>query len=434
MATKIGKVGYAIALPDPMTWDSTGDQVTATWTMQTTTASDAVRVRDQLLGLVDPFQDEPVVPVTVDNETRLNGFYRVTGVDVITDPAAIAKGNLSFTVQLERIQGMASPLIETIFSSALRTNAIGGVLGDTHPAHAVPAAVTEYTGMSNHWGTLQALALDGVTATTIQRYLSGSGLGVMFNGSARYALPIGNFYDGSCTVERGSPFVHVVGRQNTVYDTNWRIGNGLVRLTTPGGSGPMFQTQWWMGSSWSLLTKDWRFRAVGATGTLTADTIKGMTILRNSPEEVAVRFAVQPTNVPITPNRVYIDAVIRRGRPQIYFYLTSVNADQWEFGRGTAEAADNATSHGAIVAGAAGIQAHAADSDGNKFLLYSVQQILGANDLVNGRVELSGTATTMDVFLSVWFPAAPPPSFPTPLEALFEYLTADAESQRVVGR
>jgi hypothetical protein len=126
MALKIGRAGLTLTLPEPQSWDESGGVVALRGSILNAAApTDALRLRDQLLGYVNN-GDEQVVPVIVDGETRLTGYYKVLGMHILTDPTAIANGYLPFTATLQPVQGFSQPMMESILTDAPLTNVVGG--------------------------------------------------------------------------------------------------------------------------------------------------------------------------------------------------------------------------------------------------------------------------------------------------------------------
>lgn len=114
---QIGRVGGDLEVQSVASESWDGGRVTVALVLRAATLADLLALREQVLGLADN-PDEPVVPVIVDGDDRLTGFYTVGSVSVEDPAGAHAFLQLSGSVQLERVSGASAPLIEarTVFA------------------------------------------------------------------------------------------------------------------------------------------------------------------------------------------------------------------------------------------------------------------------------------------------------------------------------
>ena len=138
MGLTLGRAGRTLTLPEPSQWDVRDGQVTLSGYFQTSPVTDALRLRDQILGYQDNW-DEPIIPVIIASEPRLSGYYAVMGVRITTDPEAVGYGYLGYEVALQPVWGFAQPLLESIINGALLTNAVGGVGADVNGSMPYPS-------------------------------------------------------------------------------------------------------------------------------------------------------------------------------------------------------------------------------------------------------------------------------------------------------
>lgn len=240
MSLSIGRVN---GLPEPTSWTRSGLQVAVVGNYRSTAISDGMVKRDQLLGLLDN-ADDPV-PVVMDNEPRVTGYYRVKGVSVTTDEFARIKGNIyDYRVDLEPVKGTTQPMQESVLAGALLTNAVGALPADVHAFHAVPAVASEY-------------AYKGVTSVFAARVSADGNLifldtGQVLSSTARFSLTPANFYAGSAVFEQGSPLRPVVGDTVQPDLVNWRLSNALVRVT-PNATPGKLDVSHYNGSTWSAV-------------------------------------------------------------------------------------------------------------------------------------------------------------------------------------
>lgn len=238
MSLSLGRVN---GLPEPTSWVQTGNAVAIIGSYRSSGIGDGLVKRDQLRGLLDN-ADDPI-PVVMDNEPRVTGYYRVKGVSVTTDEFARLKGNLyDYRVDLEEVKGVTQPMMESVLSGALLTNAVAAVIGDVHAFHAVPAAASEY-------------AYKGVSSVFNARLSADGNLifldsGQVLTSTARFGLAPANFYIGSAVFEQGSPLRPVVGDSVQPDLINWRLSNALVRVT-PNATPGKLDVSHFNGSTWS---------------------------------------------------------------------------------------------------------------------------------------------------------------------------------------
>jgi hypothetical protein len=402
-------------LNPPETWSQTGTTITVQGRTPVTPNTDAVRLRDQLLGYLNNW-DEPIVPLIFTTEPRLTGYYSVLDVSVPTDQNALSVGLLSYSLTLQALTGFTQPAMESVVSGALLTNVVGAVSGDVVQFHAVPSVAVEY--FRGQGGSL-------LTRSSADGNMLFTTSGLIGSTASFYVAPP-NFYVGAATVEQGSPLQPLVGRVFTQTDlVNWRLSNGLVRIT-PNATAGKLDISHWKGAAWAT-AKTYQF-----TGTVTAGLINGfiaVTVLRNSVEECILRLGCTVA-VGINWGRVNLDISLRRGDRIARIFLSSTAQDQWQVARSTAEAA-TAITYGAVTLGA--FRATANDADGNRYVLASYQSA-ATSDLVNGKLTENATVNTMDVGIGSEIAGSAAIVPDRAVDIAQQYLAAQSESQRIVLR
>jgi hypothetical protein len=246
MAFSIGRAGKTLLLNDPSMWAESNGQITVTVISTLSSVTDALRLRDQLLGYQDNL-DEAIVPVVVDSEPRLTGYYRIIpgSVQIDTDPLAVGLGTFTAYITLERVMGFTQPLMESIISGALLPNGVGGLDADAMPFHAVPGAATEYQSPLSAGAASSRLSAAGLLTLFSQAGSSGYG------GIGRHAVTPQNFYVGAATFKQGNPLQPVVGRLMAQADVlNWELGNDLIRIT-PNATPGKLDVSRYKGAAWS---------------------------------------------------------------------------------------------------------------------------------------------------------------------------------------
>ena len=274
------------------------------------------RTIEQIVGYVDSL-DEPVVPLLWDClSTGWDGYYRVLDVEVIRDLPDLA--DLLITVQ--RVRGFAAPLFESTVLTAKRAEAAASV---SHaPWMALPATVSGFElGPDLTPGSSLRASADGD-----MRYFTSS---VLADARPTWHLPPADWYRGAPTITVGGHVV--VGRQVPNTPTSWELSNGIVRLFGIPGSAEIGSQQW-LGGGWSSVGEGrWHLlRYAGGTSTPYSDPPLTVTVLRNSPEESAIRLSYDAASM--TPGSrflVTLDISLRRGALAAVVRMTTRGLYRW---------------------------------------------------------------------------------------------------------
>ena len=243
----------------------------------------------------------------------------------------------------------------------------------------------------------------------------------LYPGASVMALntPPSEWYTGACRVEVGSSSRKAVGRDIINDLSNWRISNGMVRVIGNGTTGSQLDIQWHNGTSWSS-TKSFEITYGGAAYTGYGVAPRSVNILRNSVERVTVRISV---------NTITVDLSIRRGARCVEVnvaYNNGISALAHGVKRTSTEAATALTG---------GIRATSNDGDGNRYVITAGGSGAITNDLVNGRMYLSGTAATSWQFgISSEIGGSGASSFNTAQSQVYQYMAVWNETLRVVSR
>lgn len=408
------QIGRITGLTEPHDWDATGDDTVAiTADYQSTAVSDGMFVRDQLLAYPTP--DEDVIPIILTSESRSSGFYRPLRTSILTEQLSRIRGHIfNYRMDLQRVAQFALPLVEVVQNGALLTNAQGAVAGDTQGFSATPAAALDYFDGSSPY-------VRSTSDGNLNCYGFGSGLGSVVY---RFSLKPADFYIGAARIEQGTTLRPVVGRNLFQYDVaNWRLSNGLVRVTPNAGGTGKFDVSHWKGAAWAAAKTYSLFDGVAST-----TAINTVSVLRNSPEECALRLTFTTGQ----RNALTVDLSLRRGDRMVRMYLVCAIPRAWKLQRDVVEAA-TALSYGALPVVTGAIRATAADADGNRYVLVS-DGAATTNDLVNGSIRWTFTSLTGDFGIGSEIGGAGA-VFPDDANSLAQqYLAAQTESQRVVAR
>lgn len=340
MACTIGRV----SLPQsPRSIKRQGDGLIVSGEFAVTPATGQMYA-DQLSGYGVHNADEPAVAFTYDASIisgGLDGMYWITATEV--DYVKLATGVFSWQARLVEVPDKFSPQVELLVGGATRDNA--------HSAtgikwFAVPGTIDAPPAFSSVTATATVTLSDANTVTLYQTSATGGAL---------YSPTPATFYYGACRVEvspdSGSTWQTVVGRQISDEATWWRLTNGRTRVTGQASMGLRVET--WDGAAWDAT--DFKVGTYSA-GFTTTGAWSAPSVLWNRPEMCSLRVS--------WPGQTsYVDLTIRRGSHIVEGYILNRNTTAaFAVYRAASESATSITG---------GIEATAADANGNKFTLLS---------------------------------------------------------------
>lgn len=380
MSLKVGRCGADVTLVDPSSWEAQGDRASVAGFLSAATQADVNVLREQLLGYADN-PDEEVVPVTWTVDSRVDGFYRVLGVQVSEDPGHRVAKTLPYRLELERVPSYASTVSESVFVDALRTNNKSVTTGRS--LMGFPASVESILNGPFIATVIDRDSADGDVQVWLHNITSTGG-----SGTARFSTAPANHYLGGAKFESGTTLRTVVGKQLPI-STNWRLSNGLVRVVPAAGAFDTFDVSFWTGTAWESSTPVALFREAVSPQAFAIDTVS-VTVLRNSPEQVAIRVYMSTGTTALDTRALAIDLSLRRGDRNVHIHSTS-------FFR--LAVTDGLTA----VSLTGGLRRDANDADGNRWVLASANGTLATTNPhivnINGvdaalGIEVNGSAAT----------------------------------------
>lgn len=314
--------------PERITWS--GDRVTLEGQVLASDAGSDVAnasayeaARLQLSGMVSN-PDMDVWPVVWSESASLVGFFRVRRVEVDPSPLALEVGTANYRVELERATGLVAPIVESITSSVIMTNAAGVTSSSAKSVWAVPStslAVESPSKASSQ--PSQTRAADGDGSLALYRVAEGQS-------SASWVIDPINFWDASARVEGQmaaavTTFYPLTSRAVKLDDQlyAWRLSNGLVRVQPTTTSSKLFKVSFYNGTSWCTAQDVQVYSQFPTTGPynyqFSYDTVESAVILRNSPEVTTVRLVVRASTLAggsdtwMTEAYATLDLSLRRG-------------------------------------------------------------------------------------------------------------------------
>lgn len=317
----IGRVGIDIDVDSIASWDEKGSRVSIAGRTASGSVPNALVLRQQLGGLVDS-PDEDFVPVTWADQPEVNGYYRVISTSVSSFADGSFDGIYLFTCELEKVQGFAAPLIETICLGKTRSLPSGGwgpwvsrrATGIPFSAQGYAEYRTDTGELLQNWpsatreGESGKVDIYSITADSVIQ---------------QYYVPASKYYEAAATVLVGAPLRVAVGRQVSNDSRSWKLSNGLIEITPDDSDllGLKFRT--WIGDQWSA----WQIFKLGSQFEYYSDIDPfpiphTFSILSNGPESVTIRLVAAYRSI---QSSKMIDITLKRGAYLAEIELHSVS-------------------------------------------------------------------------------------------------------------
>jgi hypothetical protein len=408
MAMTIGRVTGLRPASPPL---RSGDRVTVTGWILAANATELRWVREQILGLANN-DDEEVVPVTWDVDTTVDGYYSVRSVSVA--PIGIEGGaKARFAVDLDRVPGYSFPRIEVSSAAITRTNGhglVGEALAITYP---------NLLNMVTDGATVPPVTIGG---SYIRTSADSTTTNIVIQPAVPPAVPFtwgyfqppANYPVGRCRIEIniGGTWYEWVGTQVPITD-QWRISNGIVRLSSGDGATPGSIEVW---DPVSLVWQGRDIRHTSSTGTLTVPiggqgtTDRGpVRVLRNSVEKVVVRCG---------SNFTYS---VARGAMHVEYVQGGVGG----IGLDTAHAAASTSITG-------GLHQTGSDANGNRIVFGAATGSIG-RDLANGRLWVTSATTPQALMVGVNLNGAAGAGADSPTFLIGQFIAVAPLEERIVA-
>jgi len=396
----LGRVGFDINLGCASRWDMDGDQVTLTLHLNEDADIDtALILRDQLINLADNI-DEPVIPVVWGAEPTRNGFYSINSVRVIGEGPWLGVAQFDCEITMTRMQDYRAPLLIAQKYGTRRDNVAGDVTAaDNTWRHSLPLYVDGYTP-ALQVGTWRSASVEDYTSVieAVPMVMRQTGHPPDANEHSYRIVP-DQYYTGAATILTGTALptahgvdpasfinsYHIVTGQNwRILPRRWVLSNGLIRIW-PDPTNEQFHIQVYVsGSGWeggdnvtTVGPKSFKFESGVTTAFIlgahsgNATDWASASIIRNSPEEVAIRLlaAYDETGTPNAsrdePHTV--DIYLRRGYRSVSFHLFDSVGGSVSYDLNTSP---NASESGwTAVAGGGGFRRTSNDLSGNQIVV-----------------------------------------------------------------
>lgn len=290
MSLRIGR--FFSTTTDPSSIIQDGDLLSISFDIRPATLAQANAERQQILGIVDN-EDEPVIPVTWDQDATIDGYYRPLSASVEPTEAFLLNRLMRASVSLERVKnGYANPAIETYVVSRTATN-----------SHSIVSP--SYRIAISHPRGSASIQLDRTTlpnATLLRRHVGEYGeidnyydfTGGDFAGfSVAYSAP-SEYYTNDCRIRDANGVITGSQMARLGAGGTWTISNGFVSASSTANDNELSVGGWDTGISaydpYLVRSGTISGSAFSASG---SHSITGAgvapVILKNSPELVSVR-------------------------------------------------------------------------------------------------------------------------------------------------
>ena len=362
MTLTIGRLGFNISL-DPSALQMTGSRsqlLRISGEISPATAAEATYLRDELYRMTE--SEVVVVPVTLSTDPTTDGFYEIVSSAIQVRVVSLS-GWYPFAVNLARYGSDGRIGFESRLSGGLRANDHSILAGSEAPFHAVPAAATAYDPGATIPASITRVG-DGASAAVYRDVALAS--------DPLWSVPAGSFYNLAAAVESGATLRVLAGLDSENLPDDWRLGNGLLRIT-PNGTNGRIDVQHHDGTSWETV-KTYQVLDGGAE----VGQWDVFSVIRNDPAGCTIRLLRSVSGGGV----VTLDLTLRRGSRYVECRINKGTSTTFKVVRSTTEAGTSFTS---------GIRATVNDGDGNRYILASSKTT--TKDTTNGGLEKASVST-----------------------------------------
>lgn len=402
-------------------------------------------IRDQLQSMAR--MDEHV-PFRYDGDSSLNGYVKITGVQVSV--AKYLLGSFSYSVDMEYVGREGDVMFESRLTGSLLENDFNVSSVTTEQFHAAPAGHYAYIHNNNPDSDIRVckdLTSDNEFAS-VNLYLKRSQN--LRDNNAQYVVDIEDYYKGCCQISIGThPQKTNSGITSTVNSVmcgkdanNWQVGdslileNGLIKLVLGTSTSKATVNTFIYDDTQYATEQEWIFSSGQITsGNQQGDDFAGwrrVQILVNRPEVAIVRCTTYLNTD--KSGRLTVDFALRRGSHFVSvisnYYTAGTPVNFGLYTTPSTVADDSTISNGYIVDGTA------SPEDNNSWILGSTASLSTDTNLTEkGIIQRAVGGTTFPFFIGYILRDADTglPADPDDAASIYnQYIDNVNESQRLI--
>lgn len=382
-------IGRVVIPEPPARMDFAGDVLSVSGDLIGDSWAHLSALRFQLLGLVDN-PDEDVYPVTFTEDPDVDGFWTVESVNVGSTPTMLETWSVPWSATLRRVR---QPMFETLSSVVLRTN-----------AHSITGTPDCIVGVYPFATAFEVQSTGATNVTVLYRTTPTGTIGLATTTSASSYPTSGTLSWSARPVDHymGRPFLEVRGEDDVWRPIpgrftpegaagNWRLNNGIIRVGPSATTSGHLTVGIYTGSGWEstdfyvgYYSGSWATNGKVAYSTYYAGNGDiAPTVLRNSLDEVSIRFKSPPFAKTGTSAGGVIDLTLQAGAALFSIGGSALDSQKWGVAVSTAAGATAITG---------GLRLTSNDAVGNRWVILSAPA--STNDTTNGIRYLTSAATS----------------------------------------
>lgn len=379
---RIGRVGFDVDIPNPnrirSSVGSRNHRVVLEFEIRSSSLANTKAIEAELKQHAEL---QHVVAVTLNDDSFMDGFYRVTDVDIDAEDYALnSTGLFDGRVTLERVGGVGAVKFESAIQGLLFDNDYGLDESEVDYTWAPPVGAKAITDVGP--AATPPSAFDRTTADGTIRVFKD----VDKTYAPTWSVAPTTYYSGAAKIELGG--YTRAGLDAPEDLTSWKISTGIVDLFADGSNDGALNLQ---------STVDQTPYGFNIVFESTTD-IPGWnypSIIHNEPEVCVLSLTRDADEADPTAYLHYLEIVARRGMPFfICRFVWSGGATTWSVDRESTDAATAITPTGA--SGNMAVEDSANDADGNRWFLGGFEHT--GVDMTNGGLDW-GTNTNEFAFV-----------------------------------
>ena len=321
-------------------------------TLVADTLADAKEIRDELISLSN---SNLIVPFTYEGDSTYGGYCQVENADVNTQSLS-GQGLFRYSLSL-KVKGRAG---ETNFES----NMTGGLLTNAHSYSSVngPMHFLPVNGYNYSHSEAPATHVRATSAGNVYGFYDSS----LLSGNATWFVNPADYYKGAAKITINNKVKN--GYLTINNPTSVVLDNGIVQVTSGSTTDESrFNLKFYDNNEF---VSESEIAISSGSGFDEWKVWQTVQILRNDAEEASLRFITYSETA--GDGKLTVDVTIRRGMHHVSFVATQSATSTRA---ATSRINSKLVTANAVTAGTYDITETTADSDGQKFFIYSPQGV-----------------------------------------------------------